>query len=161
MKRISCLKGSLFLLLFPLFVGCGEVRLIGAYDSKVDESIQAIAKEASTLFVKIDKDIDDHTDWSYPNFKNDYVQMEAELETLKIRVNGLPKYGIISKQIDDLSRAIQAVEQDHKTGFAAPGASITDLKRAIKVDQTGLEVSLSAMLTLQEGLKRTKADKSK
>jgi hypothetical protein len=155
MRLLLRTRRSLLVLLLPLvLMGCSEVRLIGAYDPMVDEGIQSIAKEVSGIFVKLDKDIDDGTDWSYKNFRDTYIDIETELKVLKIRVEGLPKYGIISDQLTLLEENIKNLEKHHQTGFVAPGADKNTLKKAISIDESGIKTQISSMLTLQDGLKR-------
>lgn len=152
----------LFFVLPFTFFACSEVRLIGAYDNKVDDNIQSISKDISNLFIQIDKNIDDGSDWSFKSFKKEYIDIETELNTLKIRVGSLPKYKIINEQVVALDSNIIALEKHHQSGFVAPGINDKSvLKKVIKIDQSGIETQLSAMLSLQEGLKRTKTDKPK
>lgn len=158
MNRLALLMP--FLLSFPLF-SCQEVRLIGAYDETINSGIQAVSKELSTIFVKIDKAIDNNSNWSYPSFEPDYIAIESELSALTIRANALPKYKIILDQLNLLSKSVKALEADHRSGFVARGAPVADLKKAISVDQSAIATSISAMLTLQEGLKRESVSRTK
>ncbi|WPV70598.1 hypothetical protein [Chitinophaga sp. LS1] len=157
MKKLLRPKASVLLLALSLiFASCSEVRLIGAYDERTDETIQTIAKELSTVFVEIDKKIDNGEDWSYKNFEKSYTEIESDLKVLAIRVSGLPKYKIIQQQVDLLTTSVKSLEKDHATGFGNKNASVEALKKAIAVDESGLQVSLSSMLKLQHGLKREK-----
>ena len=144
-----------------LILGCNEIRLIGAYDENVDNGIQAVSKDITVIFVQVDKNIDDGSDWSYKSFKSQYVALETELGVLTIRAKALPKYSIIRDQLTILTDAIQKLEKEHNLGFVAPGVPKEQLKKAIAIDKSGIEVAIGAMLALQEGLKRTPVDKPK
>ncbi len=151
-----------FLLALLSMTGCTEVRLIGAYDAKIDDGIQSITKQAATLFVQLNQNIDDGKTIAYKDFEQNYVAVKSEVKTLQIRAEGLPKYEIIKKQLVLLESSINNLYQDHKTGFVAPGVTdVATIKKAIRADFSGIELSLAAMLKLQEGLKRTKTDKPK
>ena len=155
-----------FRLLFAFFLvcslsGCGDVRLIGAYDDKIDDGIETVSKDLATIFVKIDKDIDKGSDWSYSVFEPDYIAVESELSVVTIRATALPKYKIILNQLTLLTSSVKTLEADHKSGFVRTGASTADLKKAIAVDQSAINTSIGAMLALQQGLKRDNIDKSK
>ncbi|HEY1872125.1 MAG TPA: hypothetical protein VGG71_13780 [Chitinophagaceae bacterium] len=132
-------------------VGC-HVMLIGAYDQVTDESIQQIQTDVSTLLVKIEKNILDSTpdNNKYENFKDDYDNIEGEIKSLKIRVNSLPKYKIISDQVSLLDENVRDLEKFNKIGF-------TNIKPVRIIDST-FEVQFSAMAALQNGLKRQKSD---
>ncbi len=70
-------KQWLLTLIIPfLFAGC-HVVLIGAYDQNVDESIQKISTDISTLIVKVEKNIDDNqpNDNKYGNFRDSYISI--------------------------------------------------------------------------------------
>lgn len=79
---------------------------------------------------------------------------------LRIRAQGLPKYRIILNQLTLLQQSVELLEKDHKSGFVAPGVTDPELiKKSVALDFSAIERSLTAMLALQEGLKRTKTDK--
>ena len=157
--RAKLKTGFIAAILSLSLIQCGEIRLIGAYDSNIDQGIQAVSKDVTAIFVQIDKNIDDATSWSFPVFKAKYVEVETELGVLTTRAHALPKYSIILSQLTILTGSVTTLEADHKSGFVASGAPVAALKAAIRVDRTAIETSIGAMLTLQEGLKRTKADK--
>lgn len=138
------------LVLFSSVVSC-RVMLIGAYDQVTDESIQQIQTEVSTLLVKIEKNITNHTpdENKYENLKSDYDQIEGEIKSLQIRTNSLPKYKIISQQIATLEDNIKNLEAFNKTGF-------TSIEPVQVIDST-FQVQFSALIALQNGLKRQKA----
>lgn len=137
-------------LMIPLILASCHVMLIGAYDQVTDESIQQIQTEVSTLLVKVEKNIADGTleKNKYENLKDDYDNIEGQIKSLKIRVNSLPKYKIISEQIDLLEANIIDLEKFNKIGF-------TDIKPVHVIDST-FQVQFSAMTALQNGLKRQK-----
>jgi hypothetical protein len=162
MKFIFDLKTILLpVLLSFTFVQCGGIRLIGAYDDKIDNGIQAVSKDVTAIFVQIDKNIDDSSDWSFKHFKSQYVELETELGALTTRAKALPKYSIVLKQLTILTNSIQTLEKDHASGFAVTNATTAQLKAAIAPDKKAIDESICIMLTLQEGLKRTSIDKPK
>ena len=124
--------------------------LIGAYDQVTDQSIQHIQTDVSTLLVKVEKNITDGTPGNnkYENLKDDYNNIEGQIRSLKTRVSALPKYKIISDQIVVLERNIIDMEKFNKTGF-------TDIGPLRVMDST-FQVQFSAMIALQNGLKREK-----
>lgn len=134
----------------PLLLMSCHVMLIGAYDQTVDESIQKIATDVSTMIVKIEKNIDDNklADNKYENFRDAYIELFAEIETLKIRSASLPKYDKVTQQIELLDKSIHDLESLHKIGF-------TD-KRVVETAKDLIEQSLRAMLAAQNALKREK-----
>jgi hypothetical protein len=147
-------------LLIPLFIfSCTEVRLIGAYDPTIDQSIQKISKDVSTLLIEIEKNhLDGKTaDNTYDNFRKRYIDIEGETQTLKIRSNALPKYKIISSQVDLLDQNVKLLDSLHKTGFTAPGANPVPVITHVKQN---FETAFTAMLALQNGLKREKVGKN-
>jgi hypothetical protein len=151
---IHCMEGSikwLIALTIPiLFVSC-HVVLIGAYDQNVDESIQKISTEISTMIVKIEKNIDDNRtiDNKYENFRDSYIDIFGEIETLKIRTNSLPKYSKVTEQVILLDKNIHDFESLHKIGF--------NDKAVVETAKGLIEQSLQAMLSAQEALKRDKS----
>ena len=148
-------------LIIPLFFSCSEVMLIGAYNQNVDQTIQSISSDVSTLFITIEKNIQDNQDYSYAVFRNSYIKIESEISSCKTIASGIPKYNIIIKQIDLLSGSVALLEQDHRSGFFDTTKQLTlDQKiKAVEVDRSGINSSIESMLALQEGLKREKADK--
>jgi len=125
--------------------------LIGAYDETVDESIQKISTDVSTMIVKIEKNIDDNkpADNKYENFRDAYIEIFGEIETLKIRSNSLPKYTKVTEQVELLYKNIQDLESLHKIEF-------TD-KKVVETAKGLIEQSLQAMLAAQNALKREKS----
>ena len=146
-----------YTILLLLLHGCSHIMLIGAYNQNVDASIQSISQDVSTLFVEIEKNIQDNKDFSYPVFRESYIKIESEISSCKTVAGGLPKYRIIINQINLLDSSVQVLEQDHRTGFfnAANTNLTTDQKiKAVEIDRSAITNSLQSMLTLQEGLKR-------
>ncbi len=144
-------KQWLITLIIPLLLASCHVVLIGAYDQNVDESIQKISTDISTLLVKVEKNIDDNraVDNKYDNFRESYINILGEVENLKIRTQSLPKYKKVTEQVVLLDKNIHDLDSLHKTGF-------TD-KRVVESAKTLIETSLQAMLSAQNALKREKA----
>jgi len=103
------------------------------------------------MIVKIEKNIDDHKpdDNKYENFRDSYIEIFGEIETLKIRSNSLPKYTKVTEQVELLYKNIQDLESLHKIGF-------TD-KKLVETAKGLIEQSLQAMLAAQNALKREKS----
>ncbi|MBL4674753.1 MAG: hypothetical protein JKY70_00870 [Mucilaginibacter sp.] len=130
-----------------LFTAC-HVVLIGAYDEHVDQSIQQISTEVSTLMVKLEKNIDDNlpAQNNYDNYREVYVNLYGEVENLKIRTMALPKYSKITQMVVLLNDNIHKLEALHKIGFTN--------KQLLETTKTLIETSLQAMLSAQNALKR-------
>lgn len=140
---------SAVILMLSTLASC-HVMLIGAYDQVTDQSIQHIQTDVSTLLVKVEKNFTDGTpnNNKYENLKDDYDNIEGQIKSLKTRVGALPKYKIISDQITSLENNIIDMEKFNKTGFA-------DI-RPVRVMDSTFQVQFSAMIALQNGLKREK-----
>lgn len=153
MKANHVLKSWIISLAFICTIVSCRVTLIGAYDQVTDESIQQIQTEVSTLLVKIEKNITNNTPDGnkYENLKSDYDKIEGEIKSLQIRTNSLPKYKIISQEITTLENNIKNMEEFNKTGF-------TSMDPVQVIDST-FQVQFSAMIALQNGLKRQKVSK--
>jgi hypothetical protein len=130
-----------------IFTAC-HVVLIGAYDQNVDQSMQQISTEVSTLMVRLEKNVDDNlpAQNKYDNFRDVYINLYGEVENLKIRTMALPKYSKITDMVILLNKNIHDLEALHKSG-------LTD-KRLIETTKTLIETSLQAMLAAQNALKR-------
>lgn len=148
------------LILLILMVGCTEVRLIGAYDPTVDETIQKISKDVTTLLIEVEKNVLDGkaAGNAYENFRKRYIDLLGETQTLQIRTNALPKYRIISSQVGLLNSNLKLLDSLHKSGFAAPGRNPVPVLRNVS---TNFETAFTAMIALQNGLKREKIAKNK
>ena len=149
------IKIMCFLIILLSIVSCDGIKLIGKYDAKIDEGIEAVSKDCSIIFVKIDNNIDDSTDYSYKFFKNDYIKIEAELKSILTRANGLSNYKIIIQQIEILQISIKTLQKDHQSGFvSSKEINIEELKNTIKIDEKNIVKNISNILALQEKLKR-------
>src|SRR6266487_2251101 len=121
-------------LIIPLLLAsCAGVMLIGAYDQVVDQNIQKIQNDVSTLLVKAEKNIIDRKieDNKYENFRDAYSTIEGEIESLKIRCRSLTKYRIITQQVDLLEDNVRNLEAFHKTGLTDT-AQTEQLKRTME-----------------------------
>ena len=159
-KLLKAKNQFTYILLISLLFSCSRIMLIGAYNQNVDQSIQAISQDVSTLFVEIEKNIQDNKDFSYPVFRDVYIKIESEISSCRTIAGGLPKYGIIIKQIDLLDSSVLVLEQDHRTGFfntANTNLTLAQKIKAVELDRSAITSSLQSMLTLQEGLKNEAA----
>lgn len=147
------------ILLSFLLMGCSEIMLIGAYDQTVDESIQKISTDVSTLLVQLEKNIVDNrqSENKYDNFRNTYIDIEGQIATLRIRTGALPKYEKVKQQVELVGKNLDNLELLHKSGFTVPGKNPTEVIETVK---TLFETSFTAMLSLQNGLKREKVQKN-
>jgi hypothetical protein len=143
-------RGGAILLIMPLIFASCHVMLIGAYDQVTDQSIQHIQTDVSTLLVRVEKNITDGTanNNKYENLKDAYDNIEGQIKSLKTRVSALPKYKIISDQVALLENNVIDMEKFNKIGF-------TDIEPVRVIDST-FQVQFSAMIALQNGLKREK-----
>lgn len=140
----------IFSFIIPLFLVSCKVMLIGAYDQVTDQSIQKIQTDVSTIIVKIERNIDNGEGEAnkYALFKDNYETMAGEIETLKIRCNSMPKYKIVLEQVKLLEANLGILEKLHKIGFKQ--------KQELAPIKSGFESQFSAMITLQNALKREK-----
>ncbi len=155
-KLLSIKKQFAYILLAFLVYSCSPVMFIGAYNQNVDQSIQTISQDVSTLFVEIEKNIQDNKDFSYPVFRDAYIKIESEILSCKTVAGGLPKYRIIINQINLLDSSVLTLEQDHRSGFfntANPNLTLQQKIKAVELDHSAITNSLQSMLTLQEALK--------
>ena len=143
------------ILLSVFIFSCTEIRLIGAYDATVDATIQKISKDVTTLLIEVEKNQLDGkaADNAYENFRKRYIELMGETQTLQIRSNALPKYRIISSQVGLLNDNLRLLDSLHKTGFAAPGRNPIPVLNNVR---TSFETAFTAMIALQNGLKREK-----
>ena len=142
-----------FLTSLLLFFSC-NVMLIGAYDQVTDQGIQKIQNEITTIIVKIESNIDNKTivDNKYDNFKNDYSEIKGEIQSLETRCVAIPKYKLVLDQVKALDNTLNDFEKLHKLGF--------DKKNEVETIRSTFNIEFQAMITLQNGLKRTKTDKT-
>jgi hypothetical protein len=152
-KRWSRLLVPVLLSVF--FFACTEIRLIGAYDATVDATIQKISKDVTTLLIEVEKNQLDGkaADNAYENFRKRYIELMGETQTLQIRSNALPKYRIISSQVGLLNDNLRLLDSLHKSGFAAPGRNPVPVLNNVRAN---FETAFTAMIALQNGLKREK-----
>ena len=144
------LKYALLMSIIFLLTSCGEIRLIGAYDQTVDQSIHKLSRDVSILLIELKKNITDQKldENAYSNFRPKYIDIQGEIETLKIRCGALEKYGKVRQQVLSLELNILNLEAFHKTGFQ----SIEPINNI----QKNFEVAFTNMIALQNGLKREK-----
>jgi hypothetical protein len=135
-------------LLVPLILFSCQLRLAGAYDEKIDESIQKVSQDVSTLLVTLENNLDGNRvkENKYELFRESYITILAELEALKIRSQSLAKYEKVTQMVVSLNQNIKDLEQLHKIGFSN--------RRALETTKTLLETSLVNLLVTQNALKR-------
>jgi hypothetical protein len=134
--------------LLPVFMFSCQLRLAGAYDEKVDESIQKVSQDVSTLLATLENNLEGSRvkENKYELFRDSYITILAELETLKIRTQSLAKYEKLTQMVVALNQNIKDLEQLHKIGISN--------KRALDTTKTLLETSLVNLLVTQNALKR-------
>lgn len=139
-------------LFLPLFLAACKVMLIGAYDPVTDQNIQHIQNETMTMLVKMERNFDNHesTRNNYEYFRDKYEELAGEIESLKIRCKAIPKYELILEQVGLLQANLEDLEKYHKTGFKS--------KEELEPIKKALESSFSAMIVMQNALKRKKSD---
>jgi hypothetical protein len=146
-------RNLLILLLIPLLtISACRVRLVGAYDEQVDEGIQKVARELSTLLVTVESNLDDKRvkDNAYEKFRASYVSILAEVQILDMRTRSLPKYEKVTGMVVALRQNIKDLEALHKIGFTN--------KSVVQSAGTLIETSLIGVLTAQNALKRQQTD---
>ena len=141
---------KLFLFFIPLILISCKVMLVGAYDEVTDLGIQKVQNDISTIIVKLERNIDNNTPAlnDYKNFTAQYETIAGEMETLRIRCISIKKYDLVLQQVTLLKSNIADLEKLHKLG-------ITD-KGLLNNIKTNFEFQFSAIIKLQNGLKRQK-----
>lgn len=152
------LAGTLVLWLMLACWSCTEVKLIGAYDATVDATIQQLSSDVATLFVELEKNQLEGkpAENEYAHFRKRYIDMLGAGKTLQIRTNALPQYQLVSRQVALLNQNLRLLDSLHRTGFAAPGSNPLPV---IQLAERNFETTFTAMLQLQNGLKREKVAK--
>ena len=135
---------------FLLILSSCTIRLIGPYDQTTDLGIQKIQSDVTKVIVKIESNIDNklNAENRYDSFKSSYGEIESEILNLEIRCGALPKYEKVAEQVKYLDKTIQDFESAHKMGFSG--------KKEVETDKTILMTEFQTMISLQDGLKRTK-----
>lgn len=143
-------KQNKLLLVAAIFFASCKVMLVGAYDQVTDQGIQKMQGEISTLLVKLDRNLLSGAvaDNEYAKHKPTYESLAGQVSSLKIRCNALPKYGIVGEQLTLLEDNLKNLEALHKLGFKTTGE--------IATIRSGFDVQFTAMIKLQNGLKREK-----
>jgi hypothetical protein len=123
---------------------------IGAYDQVTDEGIQKVQTDVTTLFIKMEKKVDEgsYTTNTYDSLRNDFTAIEGEIKSLQIRCGALPKYKIIEGQLVTIYDNITLVEQLSKTPIRN--------KRVFVVADSTMEIQFKSIATLQNALKTQK-----
>jgi hypothetical protein len=147
---LKAFKPSYWLISFliPILLVSCHVMLAGAYNEKVDEGIQKVSDDVSTLMVTLESNIDNNQlkDNKYEKFQPSYITIFSTLESLKIRTQSLPKYEQVTKMITALTQNLKDFESLHKTGF--------NNKRMLMTARSLIETSLVNVLASQNALKR-------
>jgi hypothetical protein len=134
--------------LIPVCFASCHVMLAGAYNEKVDESIQKVSDDLSVLLVTLESNIDNNRpkENSFDKFQASYITILSELESLKLKTQSLPKYEQVTKMIIALNDNVKDFESLHKTGF--------NNKRMLTTARVLIETSLVNVLATQNALKR-------
>jgi hypothetical protein len=135
-------------LLIPIGFASCHVMLAGAYNEKVDESIQKVSDDVSLLLVTLESNLENNRpkENSYEKFQASYITILSELQSLKIRTQSLPKYEQVTKMIVALNQNIKDFESLHKTGI--------NNKRMLSTASALVETSLVNVLATENALKR-------
>lgn len=121
--------------------------LAGAYNEKVDESIQKVSDDVSLLLVTLEINLENSRlkENSYEKHHASYITIFSELESLKMKTQSLPKYEQVTKMIIALNQNMKDFESLHKTGFN---------KRMLSTAKALVETSLVNVMASQNALKR-------
>jgi hypothetical protein len=121
------------------------VRLIGDYDATIDQGVTAFHQDTEGYFVKLQSTPETPFD------QNIYDGLYARLAVLKSRAASLPKYTIISKQVDNLKAQVDIFYKlDKAAKRPITGSIVTPAESAISV-------SVESILKLELALKRAVA----
>ena len=139
---------GMIVIVINILAGC-KVMLIGAYDQVTDQNIQKIQNEVSTLLVGVEKNIQNNQTGanSYDSLKNSFISIEGDLKSTIIRCNSLPKYKIVTGQLNSLQNNVNDFEKYSKLGLDVGGVRTAD---------SIFQVQFTAITTLQNALKSQK-----
>jgi hypothetical protein len=139
--RWSPLARLVLALALPGLIAC-TVRLIGDYDATIDQGVTAFHQDTEGYFVKLQSTPETPFD------QNIYDGLYARLAVLKSRAASLPKYTIISKQVDNLKAQVDIFYKlDKAAKRPITGSIVTPAESAISV-------SVESILKLELALKR-------
>jgi hypothetical protein len=133
---------ALLALLIVCFGGGCTVRLIGDYDSTIDQGVSDLQQKAEVYFAKLQSAPATGYDQSV------YDDLDARLAVLKSRAASLPKYGIIAQQVTNLKAQVDDFQKLDKMS-PRPLASII-----ITGGESSIAVSVESILKLELALKR-------
>ncbi len=107
-----------------VLAGC-VVTLISSYDETTDKNLTALQKRVGELLDQLDRTPVP----AYDSVKTGYDGIHRDLASLYLRNQARPKNDLTVKQLDELKKALDIFEDQHKKGtlnqaMVAPGRDI-------------------------------------
>jgi hypothetical protein len=130
------------LVAFALLIAC-KVTLIGDYDDVLDKGITDLQQTAETYFAKLLSTPATPYDQSF------HDGVHARLAVLTSRAATLPKYTIISQQLNNLATQFANFQQLDQTATRPISAAV------VNPAESAIDTSIEAILKLEIALKRT------
>lgn len=150
MKRVQRISLMLVLLSFLALSGC-TVRLIGDYDSVLDQGMTDFQQKTETFLSKL-AGAHGTPEAAYAANKDFYNDVKGSLATMRTRSAGEAKSQLITKEIELLQKSVDDMEKLHK--LAGAGGLSVD---TIETTRTLIEVHVESFMKLELALKRGKS----
>lgn len=124
-----------------LWTGCAA-KFIGDYDSTIDSGVSQVQQRAEVYFNKI------RSDPSMPYDPNFYIEINAQVASLKTRAHILSQYQILEQQIQELQGQFDRLQTLDK-GMTRPFPL-----GAIDAAESAITTNVESILKLELALKR-------
>lgn len=124
------LRFRLLALLFALGMvtaaaaGCVTVRLVGAYDEKIDQAATQLQKQMDTHLTRLENLPAGDPGLGYAPNRQFYLDYGVELRALETRAAGLPKNAITVQQIDLMESNLESLRRTHETQNTLNAAAV-------------------------------------
>lgn len=98
-----------------LFVACTQVRLVGPYDEMIDNGTGQVHTKLVAFVTRMES-LAGQPAGTYANNAQFYTDIAAEVSTLRLRAQALPKDDITVKMLDELAGNVERLRQLHQIG---------------------------------------------
>ena len=126
MTRAFARLRPLLLLLLVAFApaACATVRLVGAYDEKVDQAATQLQRQMDAHLTRLESLPAGDAGRAYAPNQQFYLEYGVDLRALEARVSGLPGNTITTQQIDLMEGSLEQLRSTHQTQNNLSTASI-------------------------------------
>jgi hypothetical protein len=123
-----------FFLSLLLLLGCGPVRLVSSYDEVIDQRTSDLHTKIGAFVGRMET-LAGKPEGTYLANQEPYVEINAEIATLRLHAAAVPKNEITVKLIDELSQNVDSLRKLHEIGgdrglrkvLAGPALSAIDV----------------------------------